>query len=192
MIEFTNEKPYLDNGTEWDAEHDGKKIGTLTVQEYALAVPGDEIERSSKAYWVAELHDTDDNLICAENHTNAMPDMEDLAVWTGHIINTKKGDVIDADVKDPYGRKHRIVWRAVEITGHDGAMENLGVRSFIWDSPDDAPIAWKLVNDERGGRYEARRTTVSPQGDISWPVESREVEPGDILEPGDFYIWQHR
>jgi len=184
MIAFTNEAPHLDNGTKWDANHDGEKVGTLTVSEYEYT--------SGRPYWQAKLYDTEDNLIARGEMTHAMPDMDDLAVWAGHAINLKKHDVIAADLKDPHGRKHRIVWRKVEITGYDGALENVGVRSFIWDTPSDAPIHWKLVNDENGGGYVAKPTVESPRGDISWPVESREVEAGEILEPGDFYIWRHR
>ena len=184
MIELTNEAPHLANGTQWEAKHDGKKVGTLTVSKYENG--------SDTPYWQAKMHDTEDNLIARGEMTHAMPDMDDLAMWAGHVTNTKNHDVIEADVSDPYGRKHRIVWRAVEITGHNGALENLGVRSYIWNTPGDAPIRWKLVNDENGGRYVAKPTAKSPQGDISWPVESREVEPGEILEPGDFYIWQRR
>ncbi|WP_297453229.1 hypothetical protein [uncultured Corynebacterium sp.] len=184
MIQLTNQGPHLANGTQWDVNHDGKKIGTLTVSKYE--------NLSDTPYWQAKLSDEEGNLIARGEMTHAMPDMEDLAVWAGHAINLEKHDVIAADLKDPYGRKHRIVWRAVEITGHDEALENLDVRSFIWGTKDDAPIRWKLVNDENGGRYVAEPTAVSPRGDISWPVESREVEPGEILEPGDFYIWRHR
>lgn len=191
MIEFTNESPHLANGTKWDANHDGKKIGTLTVSKFEYTSYEYEYP-SDTTYWQAKMYDADDNLIARGEMTHAMPDMDDLAVWAGHVTNTKNHDVIEADVSDPYGRKHRIVWRKVEITGYDLALENVGVRSFIWDTPSDAPIGWKLVNDENGGRYVAKPTVEVPTGSVSWPVESRKVDPGEILEPGDFYIWQHR
>lgn len=182
MIEFTNEKPYLANGTQWDAKHDGRTVGTLTISKYETT--------SGKPYFVPELHDTDDDLIDRGDRTDTMPDLDDLAVWAGHVINLEQRDVICADLEDPDGRKHRLVWRKVEITGYSGALENVGVRSFIWDTPGDAPILWKFVNDEKGGKYYARPTVESPRGDIAWPVESREVERGEILEPGDFYEWE--
>ena len=184
MIELTNEAPHLANGTQWEAKHDGRNVGTLTVSKYENV--------SDTPCWQAKLYDAEDNLIARGEMTHAMPDMDDLAAWAGHVTNTQHHDVIEADVADPYGRKHRIVWRAVETTGHDKAAENLGVRSFIWDTPNDAPIHWKLVNGENGGRYVAKPTAKSPRGDIAWPVESREVEPREILEPGDFYIWRRR
>lgn len=182
MIEFTNEAPYLANGTQWDAKHDGRKVGTLTVYEYET--------ESGEPRYQAELYNTNDNLISRGDRTKTMPDLDDLAVWAGHAINQEKPDVICADVEDPDGHKHRIAWRKVEITGYDSTLENVGVRSYIWDTPSDAPILWKFINDEKGGWYYPRPTVESPRGDIAWPVESREVERGEILEPGDFYQWE--
>lgn len=182
MIEFTNKAPHHANGTKWDAKRDGRKIGTLTISEYDNA--------SGEPCWEAELFNTHGNLIDRGDRTNSMPDLDDLAVWAGHVINLEKQDVICADLEDPDGHKHRIVWRKVEITGYDGALENVGKHSYVWNTPGDAPIQWKFINDEKGGKYYARPTAVSPQGDISWPVESRKVERGELLEPGDFYVWE--
>lgn len=182
MIEFTNKAPHHANGTKWDAKYDGRKVGTLTVSKYET--------ESGEPYFEPELFNTHGNLIDRGDRTDTMPDLDDLAVWAGHVINQEKHDVIVADVADPYGRKHRIAWRKVEITGHDSTLENVGVRSFIWDTPNDAPILWKLVNRATGAEYHARPTAVSPRGSMSWPVESREVERGELLEPGDFYVWE--
>ena len=182
MIEFTNKAPHHANGTKWDAKYDGRKVGTLTISEYET--------ESGEPRYQAELYNTNDTLISRGDRTDSMPDLDDLAAWAGHVINLEKPDVICADVEDPDGHKHRIVWRKVEITGYDSALENVGVRSYIWDSPSDAPILWKFVNDEKGGWWYARPTVESPRGDIAWPVESREVERGEILEPGDFYQWE--
>ena len=79
MIEFANEAPHLANGTQWEAKHDGRKIGILTVSKYENVAGG--------PLWQAKLYDAEDNLIAREEMTHAMPDMDDLAIWAGHTIN---------------------------------------------------------------------------------------------------------
>ncbi|MCQ4615061.1 hypothetical protein [Corynebacterium pseudogenitalium] len=183
MIFGFSNKTHHANSTKWDVMHRGKKLFTGVISEYDNA--------SGEPYWQASLFDTNHTLIARGECTDTMQDSDDLADLVLHAINLEKHDVISADLEDPDGRKHRIVWCKLEITGYDEALENMGVRSFIWDTPDDAPIIWKHINDENGGRYVAWPATVNLQGDgvLAGPVQAHQVPRGTILEPGDFYVW---
>lgn len=186
-MEFVNEVPAGATGTQWDIAIDGKTVYTIERHAYdgRTTIDGDN---DFGPHFSLELRDYDNGRLVREVVRREELSMDDMREIAGHAFNTSRNDVFDAKIESPDGVRRRITWRAVEVTGYDAAEQNVGMRSYVWDTNDAPPIAWKFVGGWGKSAWRITPTSLSLSGTTSWPVESREVEPGDILEPGDYYL----
>lgn len=176
MLALTTTSP---NQTVVVLVHDDATIATLVATEYETPM--------GQNRWRATMLDATNDIIIADDNAGVMPNVDYLTCWAGHQFNLSRDDVIAAEVTDPNGYAHHLVWRTVEITGFDQMLANVGMRSFLWDTPDKLPIEWKRTSNS--GMYQPAATTINLNSEFIKDVTSRNVKPGDILRPGDFYTW---
>ena len=185
MITLTNTSPHSLDSQQFSVKHNETHLGTLVVNTYY----NDGITPA----WRAELFGTDNRHIAATPRMYTALDADYLVAWVGHQLNLRHPDVIAADVKDPSGAIHHLVWHAVDLPGYDADLaartDGADYRLILWKSPNNPPVTWEPVG--KSDQYASCPTTWKLHDNDPDPVTSYKVAPGEILAPGDFYEWVH-
>lgn len=87
---------------------------------------------------------------------------------------------------DAWGHKTsvRVTWMPEETTGYDAGMDNIGRRTFAFDSIDTTPVRLRVVD----GFVTVERVALSLAGSTSLIASCSEVDSIDDLEPGTYLV----
>lgn len=94
--------------------------------------------------------------------------------------------ILTTTLVSDYGDSATVSWIPEEITGYDEAKVNVGMREWVWDTVDDAPVFWMFEPSTRTHLLKAsvRRFT----GTHELVVTARRVYHPNELEPGTFWV----